>query len=231
MTLTDLSDDEICSLDLESLAFVVLQHLIATDEWNTHNFRNASQLARRSAEAQGALIEALNWLFANGLAAMGRPGQTSSEAMIITRRGRVAARDGLAKVLAGTRLSIDLHPLLSGARTKFLGGDFEFAVFEAMRAVEIRTRELAGLDDSVLGVALMQEAWSPKGPGALVDPAADPGEQVALMQLFAGAVGTFKNPPSHRQVDYGDSTEAAEVVMLADLLMRILDKTATRLGG
>ncbi len=50
------------------------------------------------------------------------------------------------------------------------------------------------------------------------------------MQLFAGAVGTFKNPPSHRQINYADSTEAAEVIMLADLLMRILDKTAARLN-
>ncbi len=90
MTLDELTDQEICDLDLESLAFLVLQHLIATNEWNTHNFRNAQQLARRSTPAQEALIEGLNWLISNGLAAMGRPGQSSSEAMIVTRRGREA---------------------------------------------------------------------------------------------------------------------------------------------
>ena len=49
-------------------------------------------------------------------------------------------------------------------------------------------------------------------------------EQVATMELFAGAIGTFKNPASHRTVDYSDPTEAAEVVLLADLLMRLLDR-------
>ncbi len=45
-----------------------------------------------------------------------------------------------------------------------------------------------------------------------------------MMELFAGALGTFKNPVSHRQVDYADPTEAAEVVLFADLLHRILDR-------
>ncbi|MBB3082548.1 hypothetical protein [Geodermatophilus sabuli] len=36
----------------------------------------------------------------------------------------------------------------------------------------------------------------------------------------------FKNPPSHRQVDYSDPTLASEVVLLADLLLRILDTRA-----
>lgn len=45
------------------------------------------------------------------------------------------------------------------------------------------------------------------------------------MELFKGAIGLFKNPPSHRRVDYSDPTEAAEVLLLADLLMRLLNKT------
>jgi hypothetical protein len=39
----------------------------------------------------------------------------------------------------------------------------------------------------------------------------------------------FKNPSSHRQVEYDDPTLAAEVVLLADLLLRILDRTERRL--
>jgi uncharacterized protein (TIGR02391 family) len=230
MNLVGLSDQEICDLDLESLAYLVLEHLITTNEWNTRNFLVGQEVVRRALPAQEALVEALNWLLSNGLAAMGKPGQSASESMIVTRRGRIAAKEGLAKVRAGTRLNVELHPLLVGARTKFLGGDFEFAVLEAMRAVEIRTRDLAGLGNSDIGVNLMQQAWSPKAPGPLVDTAADGGEQLAVLQLFAGAVGLFKNPLSHRQIDYADATEAAEAVMLADLLMRLLDKTAARLG-
>lgn len=64
--------------------------------------------------------------------------------------------------------------------------------------------------------------------GALADTEADGGEQVATMNLFAGAIGAFKNPASHRTVDYADPTEAAEVVLLADLLMRLLDRVEAR---
>jgi hypothetical protein len=48
------------------------------------------------------------------------------------------------------------------------------------------------------------------------------------MDLFARAIGTFKNPVSHRQVDYADATEASEVVLLADLLHRVLDRVEGR---
>jgi hypothetical protein len=53
-------------------------------------------------------------------------------------------------------------------------------------------RELAGVDG--LGVNLMRAAFRKDG-GVLTDSAADPGEQVATMALFAGAIGTFKNLP------------------------------------
>jgi hypothetical protein len=40
-----------------------------------------------------------------------------------------------------------------------------------------------------------------------------------------GAIGYLRNPTSHREVLYDDDpTEAAEVVMLADLLLRMLDR-------
>jgi hypothetical protein len=44
------------------------------------------------------------------------------------------------------------------------------------------------------------------------------------MELFKGAIGLFKNPSSHRRVDFTNATEAVEVVLLADLLLRLLQK-------
>ena len=69
-----------------------------------------------------------------------------------------------------------------------------------------------------------QSIFVKPGDGPLSDSSLDSGEQVGMMELFAGAIGTFKSPSSHRQVDYDDPTEASEVVLLADLLMRILDR-------
>ena len=49
-----------------------------------------------------------------------------------------------------------------------------------------------------------------------------------MMELFKGAIGVFKNPSSHRPVDYDDPVEAAEIVLFADLLERILDRIERR---
>jgi len=49
--------------------------------------------------------------------------------------------------------------------------------------------------------------------------------------LLAGAIGSFKNPTSHRSITYSDPVEASEVVLLADLLMRILDSVEVRIKG
>ena len=124
---------------------------------------------------------------------------------------------------------MDLHPSLERVRSQFLLGEYELAAFAAMRQVEIRVRELAAAEGSLVGVKLMRDSFRVDG-GPLADPALDPGEQVGLMELFAGAIGTFKNPPSHRPVDYGDPTTASEVVLLADLLMRLLDRVEKRIA-
>jgi uncharacterized protein (TIGR02391 family) len=126
-------------------------------------------------------------------------------------------------VRAAERLDVELHPLLEAkARPQFLRGDFETAIFVAMKEVEVRVRQLSGASDSLLGTKLMQQAFAPTGP--LAAAGADPGEVVAEMELFKGAIGLFKNPSSHRPVSYSDATAAAEIVLLADLLLRLLDQ-------
>ena len=85
----------------------------------------------------------------------------------------------------------------------------------------------AVFDNSLIGVALMRRAFKPDG-GPLSDPEAEPGERVAMMELFAGAIGAFKNPSSHRAVDFDDAVEAVEIVQLADLLLRIVRRAEVR---
>jgi uncharacterized protein (TIGR02391 family) len=227
MGLDDLSDQQLLDLPLDRLGLLVLAYLGATNEWNTHNFANSQR--SRGDDAQAALMEAVQWLFNSGLIAKGKPGQSASEAMIITRLGRETLAVGSARLHAQQQLTTSLHVRLERVRTQFLLGEYELAAFAAMREVEIRVRGLARADASLIGVALMQQAFSVDG-GPLADPSLERGERLSVMNLFSGAIGTFKNPPSHRQVDYQDPVQASEVVLLADLLLRLLDSTETRMG-
>jgi uncharacterized protein (TIGR02391 family) len=97
-----------------------------------------------------------------------------------------------------------------------------------MKEVEIRVRELSGSPNSLLGTKLMQECFKPDG--ALHDPEVEPSESEGMMALFRGAISVFKNPASHREVAFEDPTLAAEVVLFADLLLRLLDARAATLG-
>ena len=76
----------------------------------------------------------------------------------------------------------------------------------------------------------MRKAFDVKS-GVLEDPAAEPGERQARSDLFAGAIGSYKNPHSHRNVTLDDPDEAAEIVMLANHLLRIIDaRVAAKVG-
>ena len=175
-----------------------------------------------------AIAEAWDWLASRLLVAQ-RPGD-KGEFAFITRRGErvLAAKDGPALLRAEERIDVDLHPIIATrVRRQFLLGEYELAALAAMSEVEIRVRKLAKAGDGDIGVPLTQSAFKDGGP--LADPKLEPGERKATMALFWGALGVFKNPSSHRQVEYDDPTLAAEVVLLADLLLRILDRTERRL--
>lgn len=65
----------------------------------------------------------------------------------------------------------------------------------------------------------------------MTDAAAEGGEKEATANLFAGAIGAYKNPTSHRTVQFDDPMEAAEVIQLADLLLRIVHRAEKRLAS
>ena len=218
-----LSEDDVLRLPLDRLALAVLRDWSETNEWNLYNWLNGTkQLFSSRTDVLLALSEAQNWLIAKGLLARGDPHQSSSEAAFVTRLGRKVLTQGLEPLFASERLDVDLHPSLERVRSQFLLGEYELAAFASMREVEIMVRQLAQAEDSLIGVKLMQRSFGEGGP--LSTESLDAGERVGIMNLFSGAIAVFKNPPSHRQVNYEDPTEAAEVILLADLLLRMLER-------
>ncbi len=71
----------------------------------------------------------------------------------------------------------------------------------------------------------MRAAFAPEG-GPLTDLSVEAGERVARMELFAGAIGSYKNSHSHRNVPLEDASEAIEIIMLANHLLRIVGARA-----
>ena len=121
------------------------------------------------------------------------------------------------------------HSLIEAvARPQFLIRQPDQAVFTALRAVEIRVRDLAGLGDDLYGVDLMNKAFGPGGP--LADPPLASGKHNdGPRSLFSGALAMFRNPAGHAAVAYDDEAEAVEAVAVASVLMRHLDRVQARL--
>lgn len=220
----------VAALPIDELALAVLDDLHRSSTWSEYNY--LVETAQASAfvgadDAVRALSEALGWLRARGFIAR-TPGQTHDAAIFVTRAGRAAIDNGLTYVRAMNRLHEGLHLAIeSRARRQFLLGEFEQAVFVSMKTVEVRVRELCRFTDDLIGVDLMNRAFGPTGP--LTDTVAVKGEQEGTRALFAGAYAVLRNPSGHREVDYDDVAEAAEAVVLASLLMRILDRVEKRL--
>ena len=80
-----------------------------------------------------------------------------------------------------------------------------------------------------LGVPMIRDAFAP-GKGPLTEKGLARGEQESEMHLFAGAIGLFKNPHSHRSGVSHEPAEAVELILFASHLLRRLDRAKARRG-
>jgi len=101
-------------------------------------------------------------------------------------------------------------------------GELAAAVQIAMKEVEVSLRSTSGLPAGLSGKALASEVLRDGGPFRIAGET--PAEQGGFMFLFMGAASALRNPHSHRTIEYTDPTEAADIVHLADLLLRVIER-------
>jgi uncharacterized protein (TIGR02391 family) len=142
-----------------------------------------------------ALSEAWGWLHAQGLIVSdmenGQYGWVQ-----LSRRARVMETElDFRNFKVASLLPREiLHPRIADPIWRaFMRGEFDVAAFQAMKAVEVSVRGAAGLGDNLIGVKLMREAFGPEA-GPLTDTSAEGGERLGRMELFAGAIASYKNP-------------------------------------
>lgn len=224
--------DVLVALEPEELGLRILQVLVTWPPFQNDQvcvtvfvkgaLQGFAATQRHSGIAQ-ALREAWAWLEGQALLIQ-NPGYFGGELRVLSRKAQRLAEEPTARrAISGHKLPKEtLHPYIrEDVWALYHRGKYDTAVFEGMKGVEVTVRNASKLS-TLLGRDLMRKAFD-VDDGPLTDKTADRSERQAMSDLFAGAIGAYKNPHSHRRVALNDPDEAAEIILLANHLIRIAD--------
>ncbi|HEV2571998.1 MAG TPA: TIGR02391 family protein [Beijerinckiaceae bacterium] len=176
------------------------------------------------------IAEAASWLESNGLIVRD-PTQPSGDNWYMKTR-RATAMKSKADVSAYAREralpSYLLQPLLlERVSPAFFRHEFDVAVFQAFKLVEVSVREKANAKGAnyppeLVGTKLMRQAFDANS-GPLTDPNLPSAERYGRADLFAGSIALGKNPTSHRDVNISRD-EGMRLIVLASYLLDIVER-------
>jgi uncharacterized protein (TIGR02391 family) len=223
------TSEAVLLLEPEELASYLLEHLASnSNHLHLQNLLDASvgstlmKHYNRDERVGQAFREAWAWLEREGLLVPKEYGY------FISRRGqRIQNRQAFDAYRRSDVLPrASLHPVIADrVWPNFVRGDYETAVFQAFKEVEVAVRAAGEFPATEIGTVLVGKAFKVK-VGPLTDSTLPEAEQLAMLNMFLGAVGLFKNPSSHRHIALSEPGEAAEMISFASLLMRIVDTRA-----
>jgi len=230
------------NLEPEIAAQFLLKHLCALSSHpsgrnglNWYNYTlngNFESYTRDSVQQEAVgklLVEAWVWLEREGMLAPQPNSNSARSWSYVTKKGLALCKDGdFEKYRRSLFLpSEGLEPVLAEkVLPLYRRGDYDTAIFQAVKELEVRVRDQSKLSNDKVGVDLMRLAFNHDSGRLKVSDKAS--EQQGVADLFAGVVGWVKNPLSHRDVNYGDPLEAAEIIMFVNYLLRLLNRATSR---
>ena len=120
----------------------------------------------------------------------------------------------------------DLHPVVGGASSKlFRDGHYAEAIFAACKALNNVVQSASGIFEGD-GDDLMKRVFSAKNPILRfndMDDKWDEGEQRGFMDLYAGAIGAFRNQRGHKFIQ-DDPEFALEVIAFVSFLAKLAER-------
>jgi uncharacterized protein (TIGR02391 family) len=218
-----LSPDELAWVILEILSSMTEDELRQLANHNTFVTHATRPYTRLQGDVKKVLVEGWAWLQRECLIAP-HPDRSADSFMLTRKAKQIASRTDMEAYRRGNLLSGMLHPLIEReSKSAFLRGEYETAIFNAFKEVEVAVRNAGGFTFNDLGVPLMNEAFK-VNVGPLTDRALPEPEQIGLRNLFSGAIAYYKNPGSHRHFPT-DPVEVAETLFFASLLLRIVQRS------
>lgn len=235
--------ETLLALETPEAALVLLQHLASGNEGcspmrpvlmgnffnEAVNPANAYPMQYQAAITEH-LIMAWQWLLRENLL-IPAPGNTAGWVCVSSRGHKAVAKEQFDKYRHAALLPRGiLHPSMSAtAFSAFLRGEYDIAIFAAFRALENMVRDVCKYPNQALGVKLMRDAFDVKN-GPLTDKSLVPGEQQAMGDVYAGAIGLFKNPTSHRLNAFTGAEQAVSLVLFANSLIKQVEELAKTNG-